>query len=118
MRVERDPCADCHGHPTETDWLAIFLALAAVVYSGAHYIGYDFEYLQHYFHFARSRRVRATVAVLERISIDLIRFALAILGLRSSSSSNAKRPYPVLPIVSGMRALWALWQEVHSWARI
>ena len=81
MRVERDPCADCHGHPTETDWLAIFLALAAVVYSGAHYIGYDFEYLQHYFHFARSRRVRATVAVLERISIDLIRFALAILGL-------------------------------------
>jgi hypothetical protein len=81
MRVERDPCADCHGPPTETDWLAIFLALAAVVYSGAHYIGYDFEYLQHYFHFARSPRVRTTVAVLQRIGFDLIRFALAILGI-------------------------------------
>jgi hypothetical protein len=94
MLVERDPCADCHGPPTETDWLAIFLALAAVVYSGAHYIGYDFEYLQHYFHFARSRRVRATVAVLERISIDLIRFALAILGITLILVLQCKKAIP------------------------
>jgi hypothetical protein len=94
MRVERDPCADCHGPPTETDWLAIFLALAAVVYSGAHYIGYDFEYLQHYFHFARSPRVRTTVAVLQRIGFDLIRFALAILGITLILVLQCKKALP------------------------
>jgi hypothetical protein len=81
MRVERDPCADCRGPPTETDWVAIFLALAALIYSGAHYIGYEFEYLQHYFHFARSPYVSTIVAVFQRLAIDLISFVLAVLGI-------------------------------------
>lgn len=83
MRAEKDPCADCRDFSTstETDWLAILLALAAAVYSGAHYIGYDFEYLQHYLHFARSPHVRAIAAVLQSLAINLIRFILAFLGI-------------------------------------
>jgi hypothetical protein len=81
MRVEIDPCADCYGPRTEADWLAIFLALATVVYSSAHYIGYDFEYLRHYLHFARSPCVSTISAVLHRLAIDFIRFVLAILGI-------------------------------------
>jgi hypothetical protein len=81
MRAEKDPFADCYGLPTETDWLAIFLAIAAVVYSSAHYIGYDFGYLQHYFHFARSPYVSTISAVLQRLAIDFIRFILAVLGI-------------------------------------
>jgi hypothetical protein len=55
MRVQNDPCADGRT-TTETDWLVIILALAAVIYSGAHYIGYEFQYIRHFLHFASSLR--------------------------------------------------------------
>jgi hypothetical protein len=80
MRVQNDPCADGRT-ATETDWLAILLALAAVIYSGAHYIGYEFEYIHHFFHIARSPYVSTTGAILQRLALDLIRVVLTVLGI-------------------------------------
>jgi hypothetical protein len=83
MRTKEDPCAGFHTPlaATETDWLAIFLALAAVVYSGAHYIGHDFEYINHYLYLARSPSIRTACAIFQRLAIDFIRFILAVLGI-------------------------------------
>jgi hypothetical protein len=80
MRAENDPCADGRT-TTETDWLPIFLTLAAVTYSGAHYIGHEFDYINHFSRLARRPSVRTTVAILYRLSIDFIRFILALLGM-------------------------------------
>jgi hypothetical protein len=80
MRTENDPCAD-GSTATETDWFVICLALAAVAYSGAHYIGHEFEYINHFSHLARKPYVRTTGVILQSLVVDFIRFILAVLGI-------------------------------------